>query len=420
MLQKKISSLLRKKIRQLLLSLGLLPIIVIIKKFLYLFIFYKKIQIVWMDEAKDYELAVLSYGQTGIASNPIFYRRVNNIIEIALPNVIVCVFRNARISLVSSSVVMDENKIIIERILAPDQKIVNYSSGHIVDHSQEFAYVKRYLSSISTEKGIAIFGNGASNYYHWIIEILPKLQFVDELPEEYRSYPLLVSDEILKIPSMEYALNLFRNGREVIYLDSKKVNIINDLVWITSPNNLPFNLRRNNKFKTNYTKINKKTLNYVRTVAFSHALVGHVEKNYFDKIFFSRKTERRNYNQDEVYECLSRHGFVKIFMEDLSFVEQVRTVYNAQIIVGPTGAAWTNLIFCRPGTKALCWMAEEIGDFSAFSTIAWLYDVDLRYITYKADVIYVSDLYQKDYKIDVCEIEKHIQEINNNSLSIRS
>ena len=100
-------------------------------------------------------------------------------------------------------------------------------------------------------------------------------------------------------------------------------------------------------------------------------------------------------------------------MEDLSFTEQVRTVYHADFIVGPTGAAWTNLIFCKAGTKTLCWMAEEIGDFSAFSTIAHLLNVDMRYLTYKSGVKMTSDLYFHDYHIDIDLIENGLYELLN-------
>ena len=117
------------------------------------------------------------------------------------------------------------------------------------------------------------------------------------------------------------------------------------------------------------------------------------------------KSGIRNYNQDEVFNYLSVFGFTKIFLEDLSFLEQVRTIYHADLIVGPTGAAWTNLIFCRSGARGLCWMADESGDFSAFSSIAGMVGVDLIYITYKSDVRSTRELYSKDYYIDLSMIE---------------
>lgn len=65
-------------------------------------------------------------------------------------------------------------------------------------------------------------------------------------------------------------------------------------------------------------------------------------------------------------DALSVFGFTFVYMEDLSFCEQVSLMAQAEIIVGPTGAAWTNIIFASPGTKALCWMARDAETFPVF------------------------------------------------------
>ena len=70
-------------------------------------------------------------------------------------------------------------------------------------------------------------------------------------------------------------------------------------------------------------------------------------------------------------------------MGELSLDEQLAVVHQTEWIVGPTGAAWTNLVFCQPGAKCLCWMAEESGEFSA-----------------------LGELYGKDYAVDVSKIAK--------------
>ena len=124
------------------------------------------------------------------------------------------------------------------------------------------------------------------------------------------------------------------------------------------------------------------------------------------RIFLCRKEKRRRYNEDDVFECIAPFGFEKVYLGDLSFDEQLAVVHQAEWIVGPTGAAWTNLIFCQPGAKCLCWMAEEFGDFSAFSTIAHLVGADMQYISYKTGARSTDELYRKDYAVDVSKIAK--------------
>jgi capsular polysaccharide biosynthesis protein len=87
-------------------------------------------------------------------------------------------------------------------------------------------------------------------------------------------------------------------------------------------------------------------------------------------------------------------------MEDYSFTEQIQLFKNAKFIIGPTGAAWTNIIFCPSTVKCLCWMPEEINDFSAFSNLAEYSNVDLQYITFKTG-IHQNNLHSANYTIDI-------------------
>lgn len=391
---------------------GLLPIVEKIYVFFNLLIITKSLPLTWMDEVVECSKGLLRRGQRSVAHGPCFLSGVQRTAEVRIPDVYFYVFNNARITVNSSSVVINESHAIVERVHGGDQSIFDYSSGQIFRHSHTSARVRKQKSAIWLQNGIALFGNGDGNYYHWLIEILPKTEFINELPVQYKDYPLLVSHDVKNIPSFTDTLNIFYQGRDVIYLDRDKFYAVENFVWITSPSNLPFNVVGNNKFRVEFSVIDKRSLDFVRDASFAKALAAVPVKDYPERIMFCRRTERRSYNQEEVTSYLLQQGFVKIFMEDLVFDEQVRTAYHANVIVGPTGAVWTNMIFCRPGTRAICWMAEEIGDFSAFSTIARLYNVDMRYLTYKSMVKKSCDIYFTSYVISINEIERALRNLS--------
>ncbi len=73
------------------------------------------------------------------------------------------------------------------------------------------------------------------------------------------------------------------------------------------------------------------------------------------RIFISRAKApcRRIRNEEALMELLAALGFVSYSLEDLSIQEQATLFKNAEVIVGPHGAGWTNLIFCKPGTKII-------------------------------------------------------------------
>ncbi len=355
--------------------------------------------LIWMDKSNSHQKGGLSNSRNGTAYGPRHIGRAQSTETVRLPAVHYFLFENARISVNSSSVILSDNQVIIERAMGPDQSEYDFSSGHIIAHSKHTAIVRLGIVE-KIRSGVFLGGNGSSNYYHWIVEILSKLEFIPMLPEQYRAFPLLISEDVSQTPSFKYTLDLLAKDYETIVLNKESSYVVDKLIYINSPNDLPFNLSSKGRIKCSHTSINPSSINYLRQKILHDSLKGFTPYSYPKKIFLCRKSGLRNYNQDEIIQILSIAGFTKVFMEDLHFLEQVRTVYHAEFIVGPTGAAWTNLIFCQSGAKGLCWMPEEASNFSAYSTIASIVGVDLRYLTYKAGVQSTTDLYSRDYYID--------------------
>lgn len=71
------------------------------------------------------------------------------------------------------------------------------------------------------------------------------------------------------------------------------------------------------------------------------------------RIFISRKGRRKIVNEDEVIKVLQEFDFE--ILEDISrsVDDQIDIFHNASVVVGAHGAAFTNLLWCNPGTKVL-------------------------------------------------------------------
>lgn len=93
-------------------------------------------------------------------------------------------------------------------------------------------------------------------------------------------------------------------------------------------------------------------------------------------------------------------------MEKYTIGQQVSFFKNAKFIVGPSGVAWTNLIFCNSSCKALTWLPEVIKNFSVFPTLAKLAGVKLyffntssnHYKTIHDDYIIDLDMFEIEIK----------------------
>ena len=75
------------------------------------------------------------------------------------------------------------------------------------------------------------------------------------------------------------------------------------------------------------------------------------QDNYSKYIYVGRKevtSEGRILdNENELLEQITSLGFKKIYPEDYSFEEQISIFYNARIVLGPSGSALLNCIFCK-------------------------------------------------------------------------
>jgi capsular polysaccharide biosynthesis protein len=368
----------------------------------------KLLPIAWLDENRTNFKITLDSQKRGYSYGPGVSGGIQRVEQVRLPAVNLYYFENARISVLSSSILLD-NKIIIERVEGVDVIRCDYSSGHVLIHNTQNALVQN-IQITHLEQGIFLGGNGAFNYYHWMIEILPKLQYLNELDKiGYEGFPLLVSEDVDHIKSFREALNIIAKDRSVLMLNRDKTYCADRLVYINAPNNLPFNLRQNDKMRISDFLIRPSSIKNLRNqFLMSSGFPAPAKESR--RIYFARHNERRNYNQEEVFSIFRQQGFQKVFMEELSLKEQISLIYNAEVLAGPTGAEWTNLIFCHEGTKCLCWMAEEFGDFSAFSNLAKIVDADLRYVTFRTAAKSVRDLNYRSYslvtKIIMRELDK--------------
>jgi capsular polysaccharide biosynthesis protein len=67
----------------------------------------------------------------------------------------------------------------------------------------------------------------------------------------------------------------------------------------------------------------------------------------------NRPNTRRLVNEAELRPLLERHGFTTIDAGSLTVQDQIDHFAAADVVVAPHGAALTNLVFCRPGVRVL-------------------------------------------------------------------
>ena len=305
---------------------------------------------------------------------------------------------NAIVHCYSSAVVTAE-QIVLPDYYYENRKRVSYAGGNLRVANDKYGVIDTRVKE-SLPAGIAIFGNGSYNYYHWLIEILPAAFLSQRLGDEFQSYPFLVPEQYEKYSSFRDSLEVFRAGRSVVSMRSDRQYRIDDLVIIDSPVHGAFNLRAGIWPEVTDYSQNTLVLTAFREYILNALAVSSTtsERN----IFLARGNTRRNYNQDELIEIVKSFGFEVVFPENLTFLEQMQLFQSASLVVGASGAAWANMLFCKTGSRGLTWMFPEYRGFCVYSNLAKIVGLDLEYLFPTTDRIITSSVaaYRAAYRVD--------------------
>jgi capsular polysaccharide biosynthesis protein len=176
--------------------------------------------------------------------------------------------------------------------------------------------------------------NSFINYYHWILEQLPKLRAVEHYTQETGTEPILV----LPPDSPSFV-------RETLaLLDVDESSCIEwqgpalDVETLVVPS---------------FPEANADNLHWLRTRLRRAAARRQESVSVSERIFISRKGARNHRhlrNEDNVLDTLERYGFERVFTEDYSIVEQIQMFSEAHAIASTHGAGLTNIIWADEAT----------------------------------------------------------------------
>jgi capsular polysaccharide biosynthesis protein len=220
--------------------------------------------------------------------------------------------------------------------------------------------------------------------------------------------PLLVDEVCFRIPQYIELLTLLNEkGRKLIPVKKDHTYLVNRLYVVSCPNYLPPNYVKIYEAVPSDFLYDLSSLSYLRTALIPAS--GNISTPA--KLFISRRkaSRRRTYNEDEVFQVLQELGFEKIHPENYSFTDQVQLFNNADFIIGGSGAAFSNLIFCRQTCKVIC-LTNYNFPLSIFSTIASFIGLELTYM-YDSTLSYAqTDDLHHSFTVDVIRLKSIVSQ----------
>lgn len=263
------------------------------------------------------------------------------------------------------------------------------------------------------EGGILVGGAGAYNWYHFIIECLPKAFLARRLPAEFDDLPLLVPDECRRVPSFSKALGMFSGGRPLRFIARGEHLLCDRLVLLDDVSVGPFNLEKGHWPKIeDYSQHEPVLRAFLRE--FRQGLLGSTpEHSKGHRLFLRRPGQRRNYNQDELIEISRRYGFEEVSPETLPLEQQAAMFAGASAIVGASGAAWVGMVFRESPLVGLSWLPRVYSEFCGYSALARLLNHRLFFVEAKTRRTprSTSQLYSAGYRVCPVEFEAALKGI---------
>ena len=188
-------------------------------------------------------------------------------------------------------------------------------------------------------------GASGNNFFHFIFDILPKIYIL-------KSKINLTEINFFYVSNIKFwQIKIFNmiGIKNKKLLDSEKFNHIyaNEIFSVEHP------WYEKGEFQRQVKNIPRWIIDFNRKMFLKRSLKIATKK----KIFLDRSSSNYNHcqieNINDIKNLLFRENFEIIQPEKKSFQNQIHIYKKASIILGAHGASFTNIIFCKPGTKII-------------------------------------------------------------------
>lgn len=200
------------------------------------------------------------------------------------------------------------------------------------------------------KSGIMIAALYSYNYFHAVLDNLIRLLAVDEcdIPDDA---VYIIDSVIYKYESLKRIFETLtdKSKRQVVLLNKRELLYVKNLYYITHVNEFVIKIEN-----WKLGRLDDYTFDWHYMQMLRDKLLSLKDNgvNYGPRIFISRKNiPRRKYNEGDLMKSLSELGFVSVSPEELSLEKQIALFNNAEVIVSSSGAAMSNLLFCKAGAK---------------------------------------------------------------------
>lgn len=178
-----------------------------------------------------------------------------------------------------------------------------------------------------------------SNYFHWMFDIIARMHLLLAKGLSFSEINQFVVNNIDQ-PYCQETLEVLGVNLDQVICSNSSAHIQSEYLIVPS---YPF---------ANGSRMAKWACQFLQNL-----FIPRIDANFIgpERIYISRSRagKRRILNEDQVIDLLEKKGFVTVFLESMSVLEQASYFAHAKVIIATHGAGLTNLLFARSGTKVI-------------------------------------------------------------------
>lgn len=244
--------------------------------------------------------------------------------------------------------------------------------------------------------------NGNFNYFHWINDSLLLLEAWHQYKKKYHSEPYVIVPEQFNAVQKESLELLNIPASKIIEWSGRRINVRQLIIH-----------------STNRTKMSPMDLLHTGSYLWIRKRIEErIESGKPNRtIFISRQHSngRRFVNEIDLRKWLKGYEIEEVFLEELSFLEQLKLFNQSKLIIGSHGAGFTNIFMCNSKTSIVEIFGRPPKRYTEYFRLANQFNIDYQMVYMRWEELPNQsgpyreiNLYFEKEKLDKCYTELKI------------
>lgn len=216
------------------------------------------------------------------------------------------------------------------------------------------------------------------NYFHWLVEVVPKLILWKEIESQYPGYRVAVSNRFH--PNLHKILKLVMGNKvEIVQIDDDVVYDCNDCIFLGALSRMYD--RDSGEMQIDDCVIEPMYIFQAREIIFNQLKINRKLKPW-RRLYLLRGDNKMRAlkNEPHLVAELIRRGYEIVNLDNMDFISQVELFNQAIEVISPSGAACTNLMFCQPKTQfTILNFSHENANLYVFNQLSDIFDIQTQF-----------------------------------------